>query len=80
MRSLVGNDVVDLGDPEIAEHHTRGRFVARICCAMGSMWVRIRAGLPIFATIIVSITVLPLLCVTVKSSSRYRPSPLRVKP
>jgi len=31
VRALVGNDVVDLGDPEIAEHHTRERFVARIC-------------------------------------------------
>ena len=27
----VGNDVVDLGDPQIAEHHLRPRFVARVC-------------------------------------------------
>jgi phosphopantetheinyl transferase (holo-ACP synthase) len=28
---LVGNDVVDLADAEIAEHHRRERFVARVC-------------------------------------------------
>ena len=28
---LVGNDVVDLTDPLIAEHHQRPRFVARVC-------------------------------------------------
>lgn len=27
----VGNDVVDLGDPQIAAHHLRPRFVARVC-------------------------------------------------
>lgn len=27
----VGNDVVDLGDPVIAEHHRRDRFVSRVC-------------------------------------------------
>lgn len=32
MLALVGNDVVDLGDSEIAEHHARERFVARVCC------------------------------------------------
>ena len=29
--SLVGNDVVDLRDPDIARHHERSRFVARVC-------------------------------------------------
>lgn len=28
----VGNDVVFLADPEIAEHHRRSRFVERVCC------------------------------------------------
>jgi 4'-phosphopantetheinyl transferase EntD len=27
----VGDDVVDLGDPQIAEHHLRARFVERVC-------------------------------------------------
>lgn len=27
----VGNDVVDLGDPAIAGHHRRDRFVSRVC-------------------------------------------------
>lgn len=31
MRGRVGNDVVDLGDPQIAEHHTRPRFIERVC-------------------------------------------------
>ena len=31
MNGRVGNDVVDLGDPQIAEHHLRPRFVARVC-------------------------------------------------
>jgi phosphopantetheinyl transferase (holo-ACP synthase) len=31
MRAVVGNDVVDLTDPTIAEHHNRVRFVARVC-------------------------------------------------
>lgn len=31
MRGRVGNDVVDLGDPQIAEHHVRARFVERVC-------------------------------------------------
>lgn len=31
MRGLVGNDIVDLTDPLIAEHHRRQRFVARVC-------------------------------------------------
>jgi phosphopantetheinyl transferase (holo-ACP synthase) len=30
-RVVVGDDVVDLGDPAIAEHHRRERFVARVC-------------------------------------------------
>jgi phosphopantetheinyl transferase (holo-ACP synthase) len=29
----IGNDVVDLGDPAIAAHHRRARFVARVCGA-----------------------------------------------
>lgn len=28
---LVGDDVVDLDDPAIAEHHLRARFVERVC-------------------------------------------------
>jgi len=28
---VVGNDVVDLTDPAIAQHHTRERFVSRVC-------------------------------------------------
>lgn len=28
----VGNDVVDLGDPQIAGHHLRPRFLARVLC------------------------------------------------
>ena len=28
----VGNDVVDLEDPAIAQTHLRERFVARVCC------------------------------------------------
>ena len=31
MAAHVGNDVVDLGDPEIAAHHGRQRFVERVC-------------------------------------------------
>jgi phosphopantetheinyl transferase (holo-ACP synthase) len=31
--TLVGNDVVDLGDPAIAQSHLRARFVERVCCA-----------------------------------------------
>ncbi len=31
MRGCVGNDVVDLGDPQIAEHHLRARFIERVC-------------------------------------------------
>lgn len=30
--SLVGNDVVDLGDPAIASSHQRERFLARVLC------------------------------------------------
>jgi phosphopantetheinyl transferase (holo-ACP synthase) len=31
IREVVGNDVVDLTDPTIADHHLRERFVARVC-------------------------------------------------
>lgn len=31
LAQAVGNDVVDLEDPAIAEHHRRERFVARVC-------------------------------------------------
>lgn len=31
MAEHVGNDVVDLGDPDIAAHHLRQRFVERVC-------------------------------------------------
>jgi phosphopantetheinyl transferase (holo-ACP synthase) len=31
MREAVGNDVVDLTDPAIREHHRRERFVSRVC-------------------------------------------------
>ena len=30
-RSCVGNDVVDLTDPQIVEHHRRARFIERVC-------------------------------------------------
>ena len=30
-RARIGDDVVDLGDPAIAQHHRRARFVARVC-------------------------------------------------
>lgn len=30
----VGNDLVDLGDTEIAAHHRRSRFVERVCTAV----------------------------------------------
>lgn len=33
MRLRVGNDVVDLRDPDIATHHQRRRFVERVCTA-----------------------------------------------
>jgi phosphopantetheinyl transferase (holo-ACP synthase) len=29
----IGNDVVDLEDPVVAEHHRRPRFVSRVCAA-----------------------------------------------
>jgi phosphopantetheinyl transferase (holo-ACP synthase) len=32
-RAVVGNDVVDLTDPAIAEHHTRISFLSRVCAA-----------------------------------------------
>ncbi len=31
IREVVGNDVVDLTDPAIADHHLRDRFVSRVC-------------------------------------------------
>jgi len=31
IREVVGNDVVDLTDPAIADHHLRERFVSRVC-------------------------------------------------
>jgi phosphopantetheinyl transferase (holo-ACP synthase) len=31
IRAVVGNDVVDLTDPAIADHHQRERFVSRVC-------------------------------------------------
>ncbi len=31
IREVVGNDVVDLTDPAIADHHSRERFVSRVC-------------------------------------------------
>jgi len=31
--SVVGNDVVDLTDPLISDHHRRERFVSRVCAA-----------------------------------------------
>ncbi len=31
IRGVVGNDVVDLTDPAIADHHHRERFVSRVC-------------------------------------------------
>jgi len=31
LTSFVGNDVVDLRDPAIAEHHLRARFIERVC-------------------------------------------------
>jgi phosphopantetheinyl transferase (holo-ACP synthase) len=31
IRKVVGNDVVDLTDPAIAQHHRRERFLARVC-------------------------------------------------
>jgi hypothetical protein len=33
MRAVVGNDVVNLTDPAIAEHHTRARFLSRVCAS-----------------------------------------------
>jgi phosphopantetheinyl transferase (holo-ACP synthase) len=33
MLDVVGNDVVDLADPQIAEHHRRERFLSRVCAA-----------------------------------------------
>ena len=31
MSAFVGNDVVDLRDPAIADHHLRARFIERVC-------------------------------------------------
>ena len=42
---MVGNDVVDLGDPAIAHHHTNERFVARVCSAGEARRVRSRDDL-----------------------------------
>jgi phosphopantetheinyl transferase (holo-ACP synthase) len=33
MRAVLGNDVVDLTDPAIAEHHKHLRFLSRVCAA-----------------------------------------------
>jgi len=41
----VGNDVVDLGDPHIAGHHLRPRFVARVCSDEERVRVRDARGL-----------------------------------
>jgi phosphopantetheinyl transferase (holo-ACP synthase) len=36
---VVGNDVVDLADPHISEHHRRERFVSRVCAREEREWV-----------------------------------------
>jgi phosphopantetheinyl transferase (holo-ACP synthase) len=33
LAQVVGNDVIDMDDPAVAEHHRRERFVSRVCSA-----------------------------------------------
>jgi phosphopantetheinyl transferase (holo-ACP synthase) len=33
LAQVVGNDVVDMDDPAVADHHRRERFVSRVCAA-----------------------------------------------
>lgn len=42
---IVGNDVVDLADPAIAEHHRRERFVSRVCAPGEHLRATTAAGL-----------------------------------